>query len=79
MLLYHHLKGEKLIDALRERLSDRPLRVEWHRFYQSAIEKERPDHDLAAEYRKLLDANPMEIPVDLVPKVRELLAKRRAG
>ena len=59
-LLYQHIKGEKLIEALRERLSDRPLRVEWHRFYQSAVEKERPDYDLAAEYRKLLDASPSD-------------------
>jgi len=37
------------------RLGDRPIRVEWHRVYQSLTEMAEPEKDLKPEYRKLLD------------------------
>jgi hypothetical protein len=43
---------------VRPHLSDRPLRLEWHRTYQSVMEREHPDYDLAAEYRAMLEKNP---------------------
>ena len=39
-------------------LSHRPIITEFHRFYQTTMEVEQPEHDLKAEYRKLLDAEP---------------------
>ncbi len=39
-------------------LADRPVLVEWHRYYQNSMETLHPEHDLVAEYRALLQAEP---------------------
>lgn len=45
--------------ALLERhLGDRPVLVEWHRYYQDFAASRLPDVDLAAKYRGLLAAEP---------------------
>ncbi len=53
-----HLPPADMIAFLRPRLTDRPVRVLWHRLYQSLMEKTHPDYDLAAEYRALLAKSP---------------------
>lgn len=45
--------------------------------YESQIDDEAVAKDEAAY--KSIDHTAMEVPVDLVPAVRELIAKRRAG
>lgn len=42
----------------QSRLADRPVLVEWHRYYQNRMETIYPDHDLAAEYRAYVQAEP---------------------
>lgn len=42
----------------RLHLSDRPVLVEWHRYYQQFMETRHPDHDLVAEYRGYVQADP---------------------
>ncbi len=49
---------EEYLDHLRERLDDRPVLVHWHRVYQETMESTHPEHDLVAEYRTLLAADP---------------------
>lgn len=49
---------QAFLELVRSRLGDRPVRVDWHRVYQSAIEEHQPDYDLAAEYAKLLEKEP---------------------
>jgi hypothetical protein len=39
-------------------LSDRPVLVEWHRYYQQYMENRHPDHSLTAEYRAYVQAEP---------------------
>lgn len=39
-------------------LADRPVMVNWHRYYQQQMETHHPDHDLAAEYRDYLQREP---------------------
>ena len=43
------------IAFLRPGLSARPVRVDWHRMYQTAVEAAVPGHDLEGEYRKMLE------------------------
>ena len=45
------LEPAEMIAYLRPRLADRPVRVLWHRIYQSMMEKQHPDYDLTADYR----------------------------
>ncbi|HTQ32038.1 MAG TPA: hypothetical protein VMI53_12580 [Opitutaceae bacterium] len=48
-------------DALalfQTRLSDRPVHLEWHRYYQSMMEGLHPDFDLAGQYRRWAEAEP---------------------
>lgn len=46
------------VENLERGLAKRPLLIEWHRFYQSVMEAEKPNHDLEAEYRKLVEDEP---------------------
>lgn len=57
-LLGEFLKPEEWMAEIRPRLKDRPLRLEWHRFYQNTMEREHPDYDLLGEYQKLLTNDP---------------------
>lgn len=64
---FHHLyllaallEPEELVAYTKARLEDRPPRVEWHRLYQSTMERAHPDHDLEAEYTARLQTNPDE-------------------
>jgi len=43
-----------MIAFLEPRLDDLPLRVEWHRLYQTQMERVHPETDLRPRYRKLL-------------------------
>lgn len=52
------LKPEDIRPFFKVHLSDRPVLVEWHRYYQHQMEIHHPDHDLAAEYRAYLQAEP---------------------
>lgn len=52
------LPGEEFIAFVKPGLEVRPLRVNWHRAYQSVMESAMPDHDLAAEYKSLLVKEP---------------------
>ncbi|MBN2686503.1 MAG: hypothetical protein JXR40_14575 [Pontiellaceae bacterium] len=45
-------------NELKTLLSQRPVLIEWHRFYQEMIEQTNPQHDLVQEYQALLDAEP---------------------
>jgi tetratricopeptide (TPR) repeat protein len=50
-------EGER-IEFLKPGLAVRPLRVEWHRAYQTFMERDRPGTDLRPEYRRLLEELP---------------------
>jgi hypothetical protein len=52
------LKPEDQSAFFKLRLADRPVLVEWHRYYQNSMEHLHPEHDLVAEYRALLQAEP---------------------
>lgn len=45
--------AEEALALLRPGLGDRPINVEWHRYYQELMEEAYPDHNLAPEYAKL--------------------------
>ncbi|HJZ90775.1 MAG TPA: hypothetical protein VKE40_07860 [Gemmataceae bacterium] len=49
------LPPAEAIVFLRPRLADRPVRVEWHRVYQSLMEVTEPATDLRPDYRKLVE------------------------
>jgi len=42
-------KGEDLERLVRPRLTDRPVRLQWHRMYQGMTEQSHPDRDLHEE------------------------------
>jgi hypothetical protein len=54
------LKPEDLPSFFRIRLADRPVLVEWHRYYQQAMDVRFPEHDLVKEYRGYLQAEPAD-------------------
>ncbi len=53
-LLGVKLPPEKYLEFLTAGLGRRPLAVNWHRAYQSAMEKSKPTVDLEPEYTRLL-------------------------
>tara|TARA_R110002126_G_scaffold41590_20_gene120957 strand:- start:3624 stop:6041 length:2418 start_codon:yes stop_codon:yes gene_type:complete len=57
-LVAQWLDPKVMIDVLRERMKLRPVAVETHRMYQERLFEVEPDHDLGAEYRALLEAEP---------------------
>jgi tetratricopeptide (TPR) repeat protein len=52
--LLDHLTNEEGLTLLRTRLGDRPILVEWHRAYQTTMEKAQPNEDLRPTYRQLV-------------------------
>jgi hypothetical protein len=46
------------IAFLRQHLADRPLRLQFHRYYQGLVEVQEPNYDLAGEYRALVKNEP---------------------
>ncbi|MFL5245815.1 MAG: tetratricopeptide repeat protein [Gemmataceae bacterium] len=44
---------EEALDFLKTRLDKRPIQVEWHRAYQTVMERTHPDVDLRVRYRQL--------------------------
>ena len=52
------LKPAEAQALLQTRLSDRPVHIEWHRYYQSLMESLHPDFDLAGQYRRWSEAEP---------------------
>jgi hypothetical protein len=58
MAAQQFLKPEDIRAFYAIRLAERPVRVEWHRYYQGQMSRAFPEHDLVAEYRKYLAAEP---------------------
>jgi tetratricopeptide (TPR) repeat protein len=52
------LPVEEALAFVEPRLEDRPVRVEWHRVYQSLMEKAHPEVDLRPRYRQLVADQP---------------------
>lgn len=52
------LRPEDSLALLDSRIGDRPVRVEWHRAYQTMSERFRPDVDLRARYAAMAEASP---------------------
>jgi len=52
--LQGRLAPEPLLDFLKIHLDDRPVLVEWHRVYQSLMEKAHPETDLRPRYRQIM-------------------------
>lgn len=48
------LPPAEAIAFVRPRLADRPVRVEWHRVYQTLVEQAEPDTDMKPAYRQLV-------------------------
>jgi tetratricopeptide (TPR) repeat protein len=46
------------LEAVQPGLEAMPLRVEWHRLYQQVMDVEKPEYDLAAEYKARLEKMP---------------------
>jgi len=51
---------DTLIEQLRVGLLSRPVLVDWHRVYQSAMESHRAEYDLVSEYRQVVHGEPDE-------------------
>jgi hypothetical protein len=73
MILAHHRADEALLATalinlqpadlpafFQIRLGERPVLVEWHRYYQQEMQTSQPDRDLAAEYRGYLRKEPTD-------------------
>ena len=78
-LAFERLKPEETETYFALHLNDRPLRLEWHRFYQTHVEYNRPDIDLSTYYRQLA----AELPDDgaaayLAARIESDRAARRA-
>lgn len=58
MAAFRSLKPADARAFLQPRLAERPLLVEWHRYYQHVTELNFPEHNLLQEYRTLLAAEP---------------------
>lgn len=57
MILYYlsaQLSPEETLKFVESRLDGRPILVEWHRVYQTQMERTHPQTDLRPRYRKLL-------------------------
>jgi tetratricopeptide (TPR) repeat protein len=48
------------LDYLRANLDRKPVQVDLHRVYQTTLEQESPEYDLAGEYRARVERNPEE-------------------
>ncbi|MBM4070480.1 MAG: hypothetical protein FJ271_16220 [Planctomycetes bacterium] len=48
------LSPEESLKYLETRLDDRPILVEWHRLFQSQMDRMHPETDLVPRYRKLV-------------------------
>lgn len=57
-MLFALMPRESFIEFSRPRLTARPVEVEWHRFYQSAMESEKQFTEIEEEYRSLLAQAP---------------------
>lgn len=45
-------------NELKIQLTQRPMLIEWHRYYQDKVQQTDPQHNLPEEYQLLLDADP---------------------
>lgn len=52
------LKPEEIEAFFQLHLAERPVQVEWHRYYQTWRTMNSPDDDIVAEYRAYLQAEP---------------------
>lgn len=57
-VLAANLTGEEFEAIIRPLLEQRPVVMGLHRLYQSFIEGEQPDRDIAEDYQKLLEKSP---------------------
>jgi len=52
--LTNKLPPDQALDFFKVHLDDRPLLVDWHRMYQSLMEKARPETDLRPRYQQIV-------------------------
>jgi tetratricopeptide (TPR) repeat protein len=52
--LSSQMKPEPMLELLKSRLEDRPLLIDWHRAYQTVMEKAHPETDLRPDYQKIV-------------------------
>jgi tetratricopeptide (TPR) repeat protein len=57
-LLAFFAEGEEAIEFLRSRLNDRPVKIDWHRAYQSMMDQYEPLYNLEEEYQGYLEQEP---------------------
>ncbi len=59
---YYSLSAAQDVEAtiafFQNGVSQRPILVDWHRLYQDSLDRFRPEHNVVAEYRALLNAEP---------------------
>jgi hypothetical protein len=67
------LAPEEALALLRPGLSARPIKVEWHRLYQSLMEENHPDQDLTGQYTTLVRE------LSRAPDALYLLARLKEG
>ncbi len=56
--LYTQADPGTFIETVRPGLDAMPVRIEWHRLYQTKIESYKPEYDLLPEYKQRLDKSP---------------------
>jgi tetratricopeptide (TPR) repeat protein len=56
--LYAQTDPGTFIETVYPGLDAMPVRIEWHRLYQSTQESSRPEYDLRSEYQQRLDKSP---------------------
>jgi tetratricopeptide (TPR) repeat protein len=57
-MLTNQMSAEEGTRFLRPKLEVQPIRLNWHRAYQTLMERSQPGHDLTGEYRALLEKDP---------------------
>jgi len=57
-LLYAQVEPNEFTQIIRPGLKAKPIRIDWHRMYQTMKERTQPEYDIVDEYRKLLEKDP---------------------
>jgi tetratricopeptide (TPR) repeat protein len=57
-LLYAMMEPQKLAEFLRPGLDQRPLRIQWHRIYQTILTESAQEQKLEREYESMLSKEP---------------------
>ncbi|MEN8126450.1 MAG: tetratricopeptide repeat protein [Planctomycetota bacterium] len=56
--LYAEADADTFIETIRPGLDAMPIRINWHRMYQTAMDAQHPEYDLQSEYKHRLDKAP---------------------